>query len=153
MAVMRKQLNEESRVELKDTSKAPNVNDWNHGTQGNRIMKFFWKAADNTKTLSKMANRLFRTILSLFSSLFPSYVHSCPYSFFLFHSNFPKKRIIMRLPWGRRPMPPPPVCFAVPAARPYSRYRLPVRWGRRGQENFLFSRKFFNQHFKNNNVF
>jgi hypothetical protein len=32
MAVMRKQLNGESRVELKDTSKAPNVNDWNHGT-------------------------------------------------------------------------------------------------------------------------
>ena len=54
---------------------------------------------------------------------------------------------------GRRPMSPPPVCFTVPAARPYSRCRLPVRWGRRGQKNFLFSRKFFNQHFKNNNVF
>jgi len=32
MAVMREQLNGESRVELKDASIAPNVNDWNHGT-------------------------------------------------------------------------------------------------------------------------
>jgi hypothetical protein len=32
MAVMRKQLNEESRVELKDTSIASNVNNLNHGT-------------------------------------------------------------------------------------------------------------------------
>jgi len=32
MVVMRKQLNEGSRVELKETSRAPNINDWNHGT-------------------------------------------------------------------------------------------------------------------------
>ena len=38
MAVMQKQLNEESRVELKDTSNAPNIIDWNHGT-GNAVKR------------------------------------------------------------------------------------------------------------------
>jgi hypothetical protein len=60
--------------------------------QGNRIMKFFWKDADNTKTLSKMANKLFRTIISLF--FFPVSVLCSFVSlfFFLVSFKFPQEK-------------------------------------------------------------